>query len=93
MANDNCNRCVEATRVLASPQKNLGWNVELSQSQISGRQDGARKLAVNQELPLGMRTSDELGSVVGLTMVDQERAKPEHWVQRQTKVKQGLSSE
>lgn len=37
MVNDNYNRCIEAARVLASPQKNLGWNVELSQSQISGR--------------------------------------------------------
>lgn len=40
-----------------------------------------------------MRPSDELGSVLGLAMVDQDRAKPEHWVQRQTKVEQGLSSE
>lgn len=93
MVNDNYNRCIEATRVLASPRKNLGWNVELSRSQISGRQDCARKWAVNQERQLRMRTSDELGSILGLTMVDQERAKPEHWVQRQTKVKQGLSSE
>lgn len=29
VANDNHNRCSEATGVPASPRKNLGWNAEL----------------------------------------------------------------
>lgn len=73
MANDSCNSCTETTGVHRLGRIRGGMQNEgRAKSQAGG---GFKKISCVPEA-IAVRPRSELGSVLGLTMVDQGRPKP-----------------